>query len=927
MHLCAKSNLLVLGGRGEFRVVQVVTRGGEMDKEAVKQKGSLAARPRIEPENEEANALLELERKIEHRVAKIELNCEEMMKELKAEHQERITKLEMELVEKIRWAEAVSAQKLSDDESSRRHLVDRISLLESERDKLIDKVSKLEHQGMQRIQADRIHFQKLEVELERIQAEVVSAQKVSDASRRHLADKISSLESARDKLTEKVTELEQRFSKEVAHQDGTEVSVRLQEFSSKELQDATDNFDVKQKCEDGDPHGDVYTGKLRDGTLIKVKKIRNTSSAMQIMELSKFKDDVVDRLRLLHHPHLVTPLGVCYEESCLVYEHMAHGNVKDWIARGENSTSRGSLAWYARFRIMAEVARGLCFLHSYPLASGGPIIHTTDTGALPRRSARLAVRARSVVPPRTKYQQQRLSRRTTLAASSTTLTVPVTTGVLPACPVQGALEPLADYLGRLQVFTDAVATAKAQQEAAEAERQRLVNEAAAQAQQTAEADAAARDRRNAASTESMIQNENQWTTLLQGMFFVPTDAQAEPTQAEAERSNLATVMLSVMRGVMWNNKLLQAHLLTELQQKQKHQQEVAALTAAVRAAATQQQQQQRLLNSTLARINSIEAKASAAPGCTTDETKQLNEHIDHVVIIIDKLGDFTSPATMSSTVAAIKTGITKLQTRPDTATRNYKMPHFTISKFDDYNKTDALTWWQSFLTEASCRTIPADDMMKALYLQLIGGAQAWMNHLAATKKCTIAELHTHITWKEFKQLWFTRFLVRNVVKAAMNEVYTSSQGAEDGEIRVWSDSNYQQVASYSCPWDGHVRRMHLCAKSNLLVLGGFGEFRIVQVVTRGGEMDKEAVKQKGSLAARPRVEPENEEANALLELERRIEHRVAKIDLNCEKVMNELKAEHQERITKLEMELVEKIRGQKRSVHKSCQTTNLVEDI
>ncbi|GBG59639.1 hypothetical protein CBR_g49903 [Chara braunii] len=415
-----------------------------------------------------------------------------------------------------------------------------------------------------------------------------------------------------------------------------------------------------------------------------------------------------------------------------------------------------------------------------------------DTGALPRRSARLAIRARSVVPPRTKYQQQRLSRRTTPAASSTALTVPVTTGVLPACPVQGALEPLADYLGRLQVFTDVVATAKAQQEAAEAERQRLANEAAAQAQQTAEADAAARDRRNAASTESLIQNENQWTTLLQGMFFVPTDAQAEPTQAEAERSNLATVMLSVMRGVMWNNKLLQAHLRTERQQRQKHQQDLAALTAAVRDAAIQQQQQQQLLNSTLARINSIEAKASAAPGCTTDATKQLNERIDHVVTIIGELGDFTSPATISSTVAAIKTSITKLQTRPDTATKNYKMPHFDISKFDDYNKSDALTWWQSFLTEASCRTVPADDMMKALYLQLIGGAQAWMNHLAATKKCTFAELHTHITWKEFKKLWFTRFMVRNVMKAAMNEVYTCSQGSMP--TRDWT-TKWQKIVT------------------------------------------------------------------------------------------------------------------------------------
>ncbi|GBG83211.1 hypothetical protein CBR_g36825 [Chara braunii] len=217
---------------------------------------------------------------------------------------------------------------------------------------------------------------------------------------------------------------------------------------------------------------------------------------------------------------------------------------------------------------------------------------------------------------------------------------------------------------------------------------------------------------------------------------------------------------------------------------------MTALTDVVRAAGTQQQQQ--LLNFTLTRINSIEAKTSAAAGCTTDTTKQLNERIDHVVTIIGELGDFTSPATISGRVVAIKTSITKLQTRPDSATKNYKMPHFDISKFDDYNKTDALTWWQSFLTKASCRTVPADDMMKALYLQLIGGAQAWMNHLAATKKCTIAELHTHITWKEFEKLWFTRFMVRNVVKAAMNEVYTCSQGSMP--TRNWT-TKWQKIVT------------------------------------------------------------------------------------------------------------------------------------
>ncbi|GBG73295.1 hypothetical protein CBR_g13014 [Chara braunii] len=255
------------------------------------------------------------------------------------------------------------------------------------------------------------------------------------------------------------------------------------------------------------------------------------------------------------------------------------------------------------------------------------------------------------------------------------------------------------------------------------------------------------------------------------MCYVPV-AGAEPTTLQQERQNLADILLSTMHAVIWNSTMGDLHSRSTRQLQHDLNHNVKPPAAAIKITDSQLQQMD-------TRIAALEARPSqAAPGCTTDTAKQLGERIDHVVNLIDELGDFTSPATISSTVAAIQTYITKLQTQPDAATKTYKIPHFNISKFDDYNKIDALTWWQSFLAEASCRIVPAEDMMKALYyLQLIGGAQAWINHLAAGKKCTIAKLHTHIPWKEFEQLWFTRFMVRNVVKAAMNEVYTSSQGS------------------------------------------------------------------------------------------------------------------------------------------------------
>ncbi|GBG84112.1 hypothetical protein CBR_g37987 [Chara braunii] len=341
---------------------------------------------------------------------------------------------------------------------------------------------------------------------------------------------------------------------------------------------------------------------------------------------------------------------------------------------------------------------------------------------------------------------------------------------LPVCPVQGLNEPLPDLIQRVQDYTAALTLAKERQEAAEAERLLLAAEAAAQAQRQAEADQLATDQLNANSAELLISSHEQWTAVLNGMRYVPV-AGSEPTTVQQERQNLADILLNTMRAVIWNSTTGELHSKSTRQLQQDLNHNVKTLAAAVKVADSQLKQLD-------ARIATLETRPpQAAPGCTTDTAKQLNGRIDHVVNLIGDLGAFTGPDTISSTVAAIKTDITKLQTRPDAATKSFKMPQFTISKFDDYNKTNALTWWQGFLTEASCRTVPAEDMLKALYLQLIGGAQAWMNHLAATKQCTIAELHTHITWKEFEQLWFTRFMVRNVVKAAMNEVYTCSQGS------------------------------------------------------------------------------------------------------------------------------------------------------
>ncbi|GBG59812.1 hypothetical protein CBR_g54914 [Chara braunii] len=301
MSPCENSNLLVLGGTGEFRVVQVTSPLIELTKKIEQVFGELKA---------EHQRVLELEKEVQTVVGRLEESKQEIQ-EVKSELQEEKSKLQ-EMIK------------------SKACLADKISELVSERERQAEKDAK---------------------------------------SRAHLEERISKLESEKERPPQKVQELEQRLQEDVGDTHTMRIEFPLlQEFSSEELQVATENFDVKWKLEQGDQHEDGYRGKLNDGTLVMVKKIRDVSR--QAIPHDTLKSKVVDRWKLLRHPHVLTLLGVCYEESCLVYEHMARGTVKDWIACARQS------AWYARFRVMAEVARGLCFLHSDPLGTGGPIVHS-----------------------------------------------------------------------------------------------------------------------------------------------------------------------------------------------------------------------------------------------------------------------------------------------------------------------------------------------------------------------------------------------------------------------------------------------------------------------------------------------------------------------------------------------------------------------
>lgn len=77
----------------------------------------------------------------------------------------------------------------------------------------------------------------------------------------------------------------------------------------------------------------------------------------------------VDILSCMRHPNLVLLLGACPEYGILVYEYMANGSLEECLSRkGKDKV----LFWQLRFRIAAEIATGLLFLHQ---TKPEPLVH------------------------------------------------------------------------------------------------------------------------------------------------------------------------------------------------------------------------------------------------------------------------------------------------------------------------------------------------------------------------------------------------------------------------------------------------------------------------------------------------------------------------------------------------------------------------
>ncbi|KAK7331313.1 hypothetical protein VNO77_25535 [Canavalia gladiata] len=138
---------------------------------------------------------------------------------------------------------------------------------------------------------------------------------------------------------------------------------RVKHFSLKELEKATDKFNINRVLGKGG-QGTVYKGMLVDGKIVAVKKFKVEGN------VEEFINEFVV-LSQINHRNVVKLLGCCLETKIplLVYEFIPNGNLFEYL---HEQNEELPMTWDMRLRIATEVAGALFYLHS---AASLPVYH------------------------------------------------------------------------------------------------------------------------------------------------------------------------------------------------------------------------------------------------------------------------------------------------------------------------------------------------------------------------------------------------------------------------------------------------------------------------------------------------------------------------------------------------------------------------
>ncbi|KAL9266811.1 U-box domain-containing protein [Drosera capensis] len=175
------------------------------------------------------------------------------------------------------------------------------------------------------------------------------------------AKRIAELESQK-RINAEMKALKESEEKKTAMKSVVHSTISYRRYTIEQIEAATEFFTQTRKIGEGG-YGPVYKCHL-DHTPVAIKVLRPDAAQGR----SQFQQEV-EVLSCIRHPNMVLLLGACPEYGCLVYEYMHNGSLEDRLfCRGGTPP----LSWQHRFRIAAEIATGLLFLHQ---TKPEPLVH------------------------------------------------------------------------------------------------------------------------------------------------------------------------------------------------------------------------------------------------------------------------------------------------------------------------------------------------------------------------------------------------------------------------------------------------------------------------------------------------------------------------------------------------------------------------
>ncbi|KAL3650740.1 hypothetical protein CASFOL_007143 [Castilleja foliolosa] len=220
----------------------------------------------------------------------------------------------------------------------------------------VDELQQLKMDEMNKIEQARLAEEAalalVELEKEKCRAAIAAAEKAQKMAERETQRRKHAEMKAKREVEEKKRALDILSNKDL----------RYRKYSIQEIQAATKNFSSSTKVGEGG-YGPVFKGKL-DHTPVAIKLLRSDAAQGR----KQFQQEV-EVLSSIRHPNMVLLMGACPEHGCLVYEYMDNGSLEDRLFRKGNTPP---IPWGIRFKLAADIATGLLFLHQ---TKPEPLVH------------------------------------------------------------------------------------------------------------------------------------------------------------------------------------------------------------------------------------------------------------------------------------------------------------------------------------------------------------------------------------------------------------------------------------------------------------------------------------------------------------------------------------------------------------------------